>query len=289
MATTKGIGKLGVIGAGTMGAGIAQVAAMAGIEVLLRDVDMKFVDAAVKRMEDSLDKSVAKGKLTAQAKAETLGRIAKSSDIADFREADLVIEAVLEDAALKISVFLELNEVCPESTIFATNTSSISITEIAAGSGRADRFCGIHFFNPVPMMRLVEIISGLNSSQATLEAAAAFAAAIGKTSVLVKKDSPGFIVNRLLIPYMNEAARLLSEGVASVEDIDTAVKLGLNHPMGPFELLDMGGVELAITILNYFREEFGDAGYAPQYLLKQMARAGKKGRKSGEGFYKYPG
>jgi len=272
-----------------MGSGIAHVAAMAGMEVVLRDVDMKFVEGGVKRISDFMDKSIAKGKSTPEAKAETLARIKKTTDIRDFAEADLVIEAVLEDAALKVAVFRELNEVCVPDTVFATNTSSISITEIAAGCGRPDRFCGIHFFNPVQLMKLVEVISGLETVPSVLEKAASFAAAVGKTAVRVKKDSPGFIVNRLLLPFMNEAARMLAEGVASVEDIDTAVKLGLNHPMGPFELLDMGGVDLSVTILDYFQKEFGDERYAPQYLLRQMTRANKKGRKTGEGFYKYPG
>jgi len=163
----------------------------------------------------------------------------------------------------------------------------MSITEIAKASNRPEKFCGIHFFNPVPVMKLVEVIYGMKSAPKTIENALEFVLAIGKTPVEVKKDSPGFIVNRLLIPYMNEAARLLSEGVASVEDIDTAVRLGLNYPMGPFQMLDFGGIDLSVTISNYFKEEFNDINYAPQFVLKQMIRAGKTGMKSGEGFYKY--
>ena len=278
---------VGVVGAGTMGAGIAHVAAMAGLDVVLRDVEMRFVDGGIKRMADFMEKSIAKGKLTTEAKEAALKRVRKTVDMADLKDADLVIEAVLEDATLKVSVFKELDGICGPDTIFATNTSSLSITEIASGCGRADRFCGIHFFNPVQLMRLVEVVSGLNTAPEIVEAAKAFAVKLGKTPVHVKKDSPGFIVNRLLLPYLNEAAKLYSEGVASVEDIDTAVKLGLNYPMGPFEMHDMGGVDLCVTILDYFAKEFADPSYAPQYGLRQMARAGKKGRKTGKGFYKY--
>jgi 3-hydroxybutyryl-CoA dehydrogenase len=278
---------VGVVGAGTMGTGIAQVAASMGYKVVLRDIKMEYVEASMLKMGKILSKLVEKGKITEEQKNETIGRIVKTDKLSDFEDVDLVIEAVLEDMELKKSVFKELNEVCKKETIFATNTSSMSITEIAKDSGRPDRFCGIHFFNPVPVMKLVEVIYGMKTSSDTIEKALEFSLSLGKTPVEVKKDSPGFIVNRLLIPYMNEAARLLAEGVASVEDIDTAVKLGLNYPMGPFQMLDFGGVDLSVTISDYFKEEFNDLSYAPQMILKQMVRAGKTGMKAGEGFYKY--
>jgi len=278
---------VGVAGAGTMGTGIAQVCAVAGLNVIISDVDIKYVDASVNRMEKALARAVEKGRLTDEEKDAAIARIIKTTELSAMSKADIIIEAVLENLELKKKIFTELNGICGENTIFATNTSSMSITDIAASSGRADRFCGIHFFNPVPVMRLVEIISGLNTADTTIKKAYELVGALGKTPVHVKKDSPGFIVNKLLVPYMNEAVKLLAEGVASAEDIDTAVKLGLNYPMGPFEMLDMGGVDLSVTILDYFAQEYGNPSYAPQLLLRQMTRAGKAGRKSGEGFYKY--
>ncbi|WP_195198613.1 3-hydroxyacyl-CoA dehydrogenase family protein [Faecalispora jeddahensis] len=278
---------IGVVGAGTMGTGIAQTAAVMGYHVILRDIEMEFVNASVNRMDQYFTKSVAKGRMTAEQKEEALGRLTKTDRLQDLEEADLVIEAVLENMELKKSVFQELNQICKKETIFASNTSSMSITEIGKESGRPDRFCGIHFFNPVPVMKLVEVIRGLNTSDETMETALYFALSLGKTPVEVKKDSPGFIVNRLLLPYLNEAAKMLSEGVATVEDIDTAVRLGLNYPMGPFQMIDFGGMQLTVDVLNYFKEEFNDNYYAPQPLLRQMVRAGKLGPKAGEGFYKY--
>lgn len=278
---------IGVVGAGTMGTGIAQTAAVMGYHVILRDIEMEFVNASVNRMDQYFTKSIAKGRMTDEQKEEALGRLTKTDRLQDLEEADLVIEAVLENMELKKSVFLELNQICKKETIFASNTSSMSITEIGKESGRPDRFCGIHFFNPVPVMKLVEVIRGLNTSDETMETALYFALSLGKTPVEVKKDSPGFIVNRLLLPYLNEAAKMLSEGVATVEDIDTAVRLGLNYPMGPFQMIDFGGIQLTVDVLNYFKEEFNDNSYAPQPLLRQMVRAGKLGPKAGEGFYKY--
>lgn len=278
---------IGVVGAGTMGTGIAQTAAVMGYHVILRDIEMEFVNASVNRMDQYFTKSVAKGRMTDEQKEEALGRLTKTDRLQDLEEADLVIEAVLENMELKKSVFQELNQICKKETIFASNTSSMSITEIGKESGRSDRFCGIHFFNPVPVMKLVEVIRGLNTSDETMETALYFALSLGKTPVEVKRDSPGFIVNRLLLPYLNEAAKMLSEGVATVEDIDTAVRLGLNYPMGPFQMIDFGGMQLTVDVLNYFKEEFNDNSYAPQPLLRQMVRAGKLGPKAGEGFYKY--
>ena len=282
------ITNIGVVGAGTMGSGIAQIAALAGLDVVLHDIEERFLTSAVGRVEASMDKAIARGKRSAEEKQAALERITTTTDLAALREVDVVIEAVVEDLDLKKSVFGRLGAICAEGTVLATNTSSMSVTELGGASGRADRFCGIHFFNPVPVMRLVEIIRGVNTSDATIQTAADLAGILGKTAVQVRKDSPGFIVNRLLVPFLNEAARLLSEGVASVEDIDTAVKLGLNHPMGPFELIDMGGADLTVTVLDYFRAELGSDQYAPELILRQMARAGRNGRKSGTGFHTYP-
>ncbi|MGL6198834.1 MAG: 3-hydroxyacyl-CoA dehydrogenase family protein [Lachnospiraceae bacterium] len=278
---------VGVVGAGTMGAGIAQVVAAAGYKVIIRDIKQEFVDGAIQRMNAFYNKSIEKGKMNAEEKDAVMSRISGTDKVSDLAEADLILEAVLEDVALKNEVFSELNKVCRKEVIFASNTSSLSITQIASGSGRPDRFCGIHFFNPVPLMKLVEVIHGMNTKQATIDEALAFAKTLGKTAVEVKKDSPGFIVNRLLVPYLNEAVKMLAEGVASVEDIDTAIKLGLNYPMGPFQMIDMAGVPLTIDVLEYFSKEFNCEQYAPQPLLRQMVRAEKTGQKCGEGFYNY--
>lgn len=278
---------IGVIGAGTMGTGIAQACALSGLKVVLRDIDIKYVEASVNRIAASLGRSVEKGKISEDDKNNALKRIQKTTILEDLTDVDIVIEAVIEDLALKKEIFSELNNICGENTVFATNTSSISVTDIANSSGRAERFCGIHFFNPVSVMKLVEIISGLNTAEATVETAYGLAKLLDKIPVHVKKDSPGFIVNKLLVPYLNEAAKLLSEGVASAEDIDLAIKYGLNYPMGPFEMLDMGGIDLTVTILDYFTKEYGNLHYAPQLILRQMLRAGRTGKKRGEGFYCY--
>lgn len=278
---------IGVVGAGTMGSGIAHIAAMAGYDVILRDIEMAFIDRAVANMDKFMARSVEKGKMTEEARQATIGRIKKTTALEEMSAADFIIEAILEKMDLKKEVFQTLNKVCRPEVILATNTSSMSITEIAAASGRPDKVCGMHFFNPAQIMRLVEIIHGTQSSDETIAVATDLARAFGKTTVEVKKDSPGFIVNRIMFPQLVEAARLLQEGVASVEDIDTAVKLGLNYPMGMFELLDMGGIDLAYFVMEYFADEFRDNQYAAPQIIKQMYRAGKLGRKSGEGFYKY--
>jgi 3-hydroxybutyryl-CoA dehydrogenase len=278
---------VGVIGAGVMGSGIAQVTAMAGYRVTLRDVEASFLEKSAGRIEGSLDRLAEKGKIKEEQRAEILARIVPVTALSELGEADLVIEAVPEDLEIKRRLFAELNGICKPETIFASNTSSISITQLAASSGRPERFCGLHFFNPVPVMKLVEIISGLLTGQDTIDAVRVFAEGIEKTPVLVKKDRPGFIVNRLLVPYLNEAVRILEEGIATAEDIDKAVELGLNYPLGPFKMLDTGGIDLTVTVLDYFKDEYNDNGYAPRASLKQLLRAGKLGRKSGEGFYKY--
>jgi len=282
-----GISTIGVIGAGAMGTGIANVVAMAGYNVILRDLDMAFVERSVANMNKFMGSSVKKGKLSEDAQQATIARIKMTTTLEDMSAADFIIEAVIENMDLKKTVFQVLNKVCRPEVIFATNTSSMSITEIASASGRPEKMCGMHFFNPAQIMRLVEIIRGVQSSDETIAVSTDLAHAFGKTTVEVKKDSPGFIVNRLLMPHMIEAARLLQEGVASVEDIDKAVKLGLNYPMGPFEMYDMGGIDLAAIIMEYFTDEFGDNQYAVPQVVKQMIRAGKLGRKSSEGFYNY--
>lgn len=278
---------IGVVGAGAMGTGIAHVAAMAGYEVVLRDIDMAFVDRSVASMDKVMGKSVEKGKMTEEERQAVLARIKKTTVLEDMASVDFIIEAVIEKMDLKKEVFQTLNKVCRPEVIFGTNTSSMSITEIAAASGRPDKVCGIHFFNPAQVMRLVEIIRGVQSSDETITAATDLARAFGKTPIEVKKDSPGFVVNRLMVPQMVEAARLLQEGVASIEDIDTAVKLGLNHPMGPFELMDFTGIDIHYYVMEYFADEFRDNQYAAPQIIKQMVRANKLGRKNGEGFYKY--
>jgi 3-hydroxybutyryl-CoA dehydrogenase len=281
------IEKIGVLGAGVMGAGIAQAAAQGGMRVTLRDLEDAFLEGALKRIEGSLSRSVEKGRLRADEKTEILSRIAVSTDIRPLEEVDLIIEAVVENLDLKKRVFAEIGGVCGPETIFATNTSSMSVTEIALASGRPERFIGLHFFNPVAVMKLVEIVRTDRTDPEILPPLSEFAAAIGKIAVSVKKDSPGFIVNRLLVPYLNEAVRLLEEGVASPEDIDTAVRLGLNYPMGPFQMIDMGGVDLTVTVLDYFSGEFKDPSYAPRATLRQMLEAGTTGQRAGKGFYSY--
>ncbi len=278
---------IGVVGAGAMGTGIAHVAAMAGYDVILRDIDMAFVDRSIGNMDKFMAKSVEKGKMTEDARQATLQRIKGTTSLEDMAPADFIIEVVLEKMDLKKEVFQALDKICRPEVILATNTSSMSITEIAACTTRPDKVCGMHFFNPAQIMRLVEIIRGMQSSDETIATATELAKAFGKTTVEVKKDSPGFIVNRIMIPQMIEAARLLQEGVASVEDIDTAVKLGLNYPMGPFELMDFTGVDIGYLVMEYFADEFRDNQYAAPQVVKQMVRAGKLGRKSGQGFYKY--
>ena len=278
---------IGVVGAGAMGSGIAHIAAMAGYNVILRDIDMAYIDRALKTMDKFMARSVEKGKMTEEARQATLARIKGTTQLEDFAAADFMIEVVIENMELKKEVFQALDKICRPEVILTTNTSSMSITAIAATTSRPEKVCGMHFFNPAQIMRLCEVIRGLKTADETIASATELARAFGKTTVEVKKDSPGFIVNRIMIPQMIEAARLLQEGVASVEDIDTAVKLGLNYPMGPFELMDFTGVDIGYFVMEYFADEFRDNQYAAPQVVKQMVRAGKIGKKSGEGFYKY--
>lgn len=276
---------IGVVGAGAMGTGIAHVAAMAGYNVVLRDIDMAYVDNSVKNMDKFMAKSVEKGKMTEEQRQATLGRIKKTVVLDDFADVDFVIEVVIENMDLKKEVFQALDKLCRPEVILASNTSSMSITAIAACTSRPDKVCGMHFFNPAQIMRLVEVIRGLQTSDETVAAAKTLAESFGKKAIEVKKDSPGFVVNRIMIPQFIEACRLYEEGVASIEDIDTAVKLGLNYPMGPFELMDYTGIDISYFVMEYFADELRNNQYAAPQVIKQMVRANKLGKKTGGGFY----
>jgi 3-hydroxybutyryl-CoA dehydrogenase len=282
------IKKIGVVGAGAMGNGIAQVAAQTGYQVVLRDIKDEFVDRGIKNIDRFLSKSVEKGKLEAAQRDAILGRIQGTTDMGALKDVDFVIEAVIEDLDLKKAVFKELDGLCRPEVILATNTSSMSLTEIAAATGRPDRVCGMHFFNPVPLMRLVEVIRGYSTSDETVAVTTEMAKKMGKTTVEVKKDSPGFIVNRIMIPHMIEAIKIVEEGIASIQDVDIAVKNGLNYPMGPFELMDLTGIDIAYFVNEYFYKELNkESKWVSPNLLKTMIRANKLGRKTGGGWYDY--
>ncbi len=277
---------IGVCGAGTMGAGIAQQAAASGYQVRVLDVD----DAAWKRglgiITKGLDRMLAKEKITQADKDATLGRLSYSTDASSLADVDYVIEAVFEDIQVKRELFAKLEAVCRPDVVFATNTSSISITEIAAASQRPDRVVGMHFFNPVPVMKLVEIIPALQTDSAAVELATAVTDKLGKTPVACN-DTPGFVVNRILIPMMIDAARVFESGAASAEGIDTAMKLGANMPMGPLELMDFVGVDIAYHIGNVLYEYTKEQRFSPPTIMRKMVKAGHLGRKSGKGFYDY--
>ncbi|MFZ5649254.1 MAG: 3-hydroxyacyl-CoA dehydrogenase family protein [Bacillota bacterium] len=281
------IRSVGVLGAGAMGGGIVQVAAQAGYPVKVCDVDMAYVEKALGRISSFLGKSVEKGKITEDQKAGIMGRITPVRDLEEFSDADLVIEAIIEDLGAKKDVFQRLDTICKPGAILASNTSSMSITVIGASTKRPDRVAGMHFFNPPPLMRLVEVIRGYGTSEETVQQLMDVTRKMGKTPVDVKKDSPGFIVNRILMAQFIEAIRLLEEGVASPQDIDAAVKLGLNYPMGPFELQDYTGVDIGYHVANYFYDEFKDVRWNPPQALKSIIRAGRLGRKTGAGWYDY--
>lgn len=282
------IKKIGVVGAGAMGNGIAQICAQAGHEVIMRDIADEFVQRGLKAIEGFLAKGVEKGKLTEDDKKKITGRITGTTNMADLKDCDFVIEAVLEDLELKKQVFGELDGLTRPEVILATNTSSMSITAIGAATTRPDKVVGMHFFNPVPLMRLVEVIKGIDTSDETARATSALSEKLGKMSVLVEKDAPGFIVNRLLMVQMMEAIRVYEDGIASIEDIDKAIKGGLNHPMGPFELMDLTGNDINYNVNEYFHRELNqELKHVTPLTLKNMIRAGKLGKKSGEGWYKY--
>lgn len=281
------IRSVGVLGAGAMGGGIVQVAAQAGYAVKVCDVDMAYVEKALGRISSFLEKSVEKGKMTGEQKAGIMGRITPVRDLEEFSDVDLVIEAIIEDLGAKKDAFQKLDAICKPGAVLASNTSSMSITVIGASTKRPDSVAGMHFFNPPPLMRLVEVIRGYGTSEETVQKLMDVAVKMGKTPVDVKKDSPGFIVNRILMAQFIEAIRLLEEGVASPQDIDAAVRLGLNYPMGPFELQDYAGVDIGYHVANYFYDEFKDARWNPPQALKSLIRAGRLGRKTGAGWYDY--
>jgi 3-hydroxybutyryl-CoA dehydrogenase len=281
------IENIAVIGAGQMGHGIAQVAAISGLDVVMADIDQGALDDGVAEIEKSLNKFVKKERLSADDRDQALDRLSTTTSTEDAAAgADLIVEAVTENEELKLDIFRTLDEAAPEHAILASNTSSISITRIAAATSRPDKVIGMHFMNPVPIMKLVEIINGLATSDETYEKVDAVAEAMGKTTVLAE-DYPGFIVNRILMPMINEAVYALMEGVGSAEDIDTAMKLGTNQPMGPLQLADFIGLDTCLAIMEVLHENLGDTKYRPCPLLKKYVDADWLGRKSGRGFYEY--
>ena len=281
------ISRILVVGAGQMGAGIAQVAAQAGMAVTLTDISVDYVRRGLDRISKALSRLVDKGRLAAEQKDSILSRIAAAPDLETAaRGADLVIEAIVEDPAAKSELWSRLADICPPDVIFASNTSSISITSMGRDSRRADRFIGMHFMNPVPVMQLVEVVRGLETSDSVCNTIVELARKMGKEPVVVS-DSAAFVVNRIAIPMINEAAFALMEGVSTAEGIDTCTKLGLNHPMGPLALADLIGLDTVVSILEVMVAETGDPKYRPCPLLRRMVAAGRLGRKAGQGFYKY--
>src|SRR5881409_4258467 len=280
------IQRVGVVGCGLMGSGIAQVAAAAGFETVVREVSVELVDKGLKGIEKNLNRLVEKGTITETVKREIRGRLKGTTSIDDLQDCDVIIEAIIEQLPAKRELFGALDALCPPSTIFASNTSSLTITEIATATKRPQRFVGLHFFNPVPVMKLVEVVRTIATDPAVYEEMVAFGVKLGKTAVRAN-DGTGFIVNRLLVPYLLDAIRALEEGVGSIEDIDNSMKLGCGHPMGPFTLLDFVGLETTYYIANIMFEEFREKRFAPPPLLKRLVLAGHHGKKTGRGFYDY--
>ncbi|GJL82495.1 MAG: 3-hydroxybutyryl-CoA dehydrogenase [marine bacterium B5-7] len=277
---------VGIVGAGTMGSGIAQAAAMSGYRVVVQDIADSQLERGLGSIEKSLAKLVEKEKIDQQTMDSARNSLTTTTEINDLGSVDIVIEAAIENMELKIALFEKLNGVCKADAIIASNTSSLSLTRLAAASGRPDKVVGLHFFNPVPLMKLVEVIRALQTSDETYAAVDALARQLGKVPVSVK-DSPGFVVNRMLVPMINEAAFLLHEGIADAAEIDEAMKLGANHPIGPLALADMIGIDVCYFVIKILQDEFGDSKYRPCPLIKQLVDAGRLGRKSGRGFFDY--
>lgn len=278
--------KIFVLGAGTMGSGIVQAFAQKGYEVIVRDIKDELVQSGIVRINNGLSKLVSKGKMTEETKEDILSRISGATDMNLAADCDLVVEAAIENMKIKKEIFAELDKICKPETILASNTSSLSITEVASATNRPEKVIGMHFFNPAPVMKLVEIIRGMATSQETFDAVKELSVAIGKEPVEVE-EAPGFVVNRILIPMINEASFILQEGIASVEEIDTAMKYGANHPMGPLALGDLIGLDVCLAIMDVLYNETGDTKYRSSSILRKYVRAGWLGRKSGRGFYNY--
>ncbi|MBU8908296.1 3-hydroxyacyl-CoA dehydrogenase family protein [Desertibacillus haloalkaliphilus] len=281
------INQVGVVGSGTMGGAIAHVAAISGYEVVLCDVDQAFLERAISRMEAFMNKSIEKGKMSSDQKADILNRITCTTNLQDFHQSQVVIEAIIEDLEAKKDIFKQLDEILPSNSIIASNTSSMSITDLAAVTNRPEQVAGMHFFNPPQIMKLVEVVRGYSTSDQTVEQLKDLSQKLGKEPIEVKKDTPGFIVNRIMIPQFIEAVRLVEEGVATPEDIDKAVTLGLNYPMGPFTLQDYAGVDIGLHVMDYFYDEFKDNRFAAPLTLRNLVRAGRVGKKAGAGWFDY--
>jgi len=277
---------IGVLGAGTMGSGIAQVAAEAGFDVIMRDLEDNFVHRGMTAINKNLGRAVDKGKKSKEEAEEIIGRIRGTTNLEDMKEADLVIEAVVEDIELKKEIYKDLDRICPEHTVFASNTSGLSISEMASVTNRPERVIGMHFFNPAPVMKLVEVTSGADTSKEIFQLIMDLSRQMGKDPIAVN-EAPLFVVNRILLPMINEAAFVLMEGVASAEDIDKGMKLGANHPIGPLALADLVGIDVLLLVQDTLYKETGDSKYRACPLIRKMVRAGHLGRKSGRGFYAY--
>ena len=278
--------KIFVLGAGTMGSGIVQAFAQKGYEVIVRDIKDELVQSGIVRINNGLSKLVSKGKMTEETKEDILSRISGTTDMNLAADCDLVVEAAIENMKIKKEIFAELDKICKPETILASNTSSLSITEVASATNRPEKVIGMHFFNPAPVMKLVEVIRGIATSDDTFNTVKELSEAIGKNPVEVA-EAPGFVVNRILIPMINEASFILQEGIASAEDIDTAMKYGANHPMGPLALGDLIGLDVCLAIMDVLYNETGDTKYRSSSILRKYVRAGWLGRKSGRGFYNY--
>ena len=282
------IGSVGVLGAGLMGSGIAEICARAGYDTVVREVSPELADKGLKRIQGSMARAVEKGKVTAADADAARGRLRTTTSLSDLRECDVVLEAIVEDLAIKKETYRELDRLCKPEALFCSNTSSLTITEMSAATARPDRFAGLHFFNPVPVMKLVEVVRTIVTSEATVETVVAFARSLGKEPILAR-DNSGFVVNRLLVPYLLDAVRALEEGVGTREDIDRGMELGCGHPMGPLRLLDFVGLDTTYAIAQIMFDEYREKRFAPPPLLKRMVLAGRHGRKSGRGFYEYGG